>query len=86
VAVVVDEDFASDRVVHFVRQWRPEYVEDVALFDAYVGAPIASGRKSLAYTISYRAADRTLTDEEVNPLHAELVEALVRELGVELRQ
>jgi phenylalanyl-tRNA synthetase beta chain len=86
VAVVVDEDFASDRVVHFVRQWRPEVVEDVALFDAYVGAPIASGRKSLAYTISYRAADRTLTDEEVNALHAELVVALVRELGVELRQ
>ena len=70
VAVVVDEDFASDRVVHFVRQWRPELVEDVALFDAYVGAPIPPGQKSLAYTISYRAADRTLTDEEVNGLHA----------------
>jgi phenylalanyl-tRNA synthetase beta chain len=86
VAVVVDEDFASDRVVHFVRQWRPELVEDVALFDAYAGAPIPPNRKSLAYTISYRAADRTLTDEEVNALHAELVAALVRELGVELRQ
>jgi phenylalanyl-tRNA synthetase beta chain len=86
VAIVVKEDFASDRVVHFVRQWRPELVEDVALFDAYAGAPIPSGRKSLAYSISYRAADRTLTDEEVNALHAELVAALVRELGVELRQ
>ena len=86
VAVVVDEDFASDRVVQFVRQWRPELVEDVALFDAYAGAPIATGRKSLAYTISYRAADRTLTDDEVNGLHAELTAALTRQLGVELRQ
>ena len=86
VAVVVNEDFASDRVVHFVRQWRPELVEDVALFDAYVGAPIPPGQKSLAYTISYRAADRTLTDEEVNGLHAELVAALSSELGVVLRQ
>jgi phenylalanyl-tRNA synthetase beta chain len=86
VAVVVEEEFASDRVVHFVRQWRPEVVEDVALFDSYTGAPIAAGRKSLAYTISYRAADRTLTDEEVNTLHAELVAALGRQLGIELRQ
>jgi phenylalanyl-tRNA synthetase beta chain len=86
VAVVVDEDFASDRVVHFVRQWRPELVEDVALFDAYVGAPIPPGQKGLAYSISYRAADRTLTDDEVNALHAELVAALRRELGVVLRQ
>ena len=86
VAVVVAEDFASDRVVQFVRQWRPELVEDVALFDAYVGAPIPSGQKSLAYSISYRAADRTLTDEEVNDLHAQLVTALTRDLGVTLRQ
>ena len=86
VAVVVDGDFASDRVVQFVRQWRPELVEDVALFDAYDGTGIARGKKSLAYTISYRAADRTLTDEEVNALHAELVAALVQQLGVALRQ
>jgi phenylalanyl-tRNA synthetase beta chain len=86
VAVVVDEDFASDRVVQFVRQWRPEYVEDVALFDTYAGAPIPTGKKSLAYTISYRAADRTLTDEEVNALHSELVAALSQQLGAELRQ
>lgn len=86
VALVVDEDFASERVVQFVRQWRAEYVEDVGLFDRYAGPPIPSGKKSLAYTISYRAADRTLTDDEVNGLHAELIRALTTQLGVELRQ
>jgi len=85
-AVVVDEDFASDRVVQFVRQWRPELVEDVALFDAYTGAPIPAGKKSLAYAITYRAADRTLTDEVVNALQEELLPALTGALGVELRQ
>ncbi|MGH7786745.1 MAG: phenylalanine--tRNA ligase subunit beta, partial [Candidatus Binatia bacterium] len=85
IAVVVNEDFASERVVQFVRQWRPELVEDIALFDAYTGAPIAAGRKSLAYAIAYRAADRTLTDDEVNALQDELMAALTRELGVELR-
>jgi phenylalanyl-tRNA synthetase beta chain len=85
-AIVVDGDFASERVSHFVRQWRPEFVEDVLMFDAYTGASVAPGKKSLAYTISYRAPDRTLTDEEVNALHAELIAALTRQLGVELRQ
>ncbi len=85
VAIVVDGAFASDRVVRFVRQWRPELVEDIVMFDAYRGAPIPAGKKSLAYAISYRAADRTLTDEEVNALHTELTAALVRQLGVELR-
>jgi phenylalanyl-tRNA synthetase beta chain len=86
IAVVVDEDFASEKVVRFVRQWQPELVEAVALFDAYSGAPIPPGKKSLAYSITYRAAERTLTDEEVNALHAQLITALGCELGVEQRQ
>jgi len=86
VAIVVDEDFASERVVHFVRQWRPELVTDVALFDVYVGAPIAAGKKSLAYSVAYRSADRTLTDEAVNALQDELRVALTRDLGVALRE
>jgi phenylalanyl-tRNA synthetase beta chain len=86
VAIVVDEDFASDRVVRFVRQWRPELVADVALFDVYVGAPMAAGKKSLAYSVAYRAADRTLTDEAVNALQDDLRAALTRDLGVALRE
>jgi phenylalanyl-tRNA synthetase beta chain len=85
-ALVGDQDFASNRVVEFVRQWRNELVEDVTLFDEYVGAPIAPGKKSLAYSISYRASERTLTDEEVNALHEELTAALQGTLPVELRQ
>lgn len=86
VAVIADEDFASGRVLQFIRQWRRDLVEDVSLFDAYVGEPIPPGKKSLAYSIAYRAAERTLTDEEVNVLHGELTAALCTALGLELRQ
>jgi phenylalanyl-tRNA synthetase beta chain len=86
VAVVVDEGFPSERIVQFVRQWRPDLIEEVSLFDAYTGAPIPDGYKSLAYSIAYRAGDRTLTDEEVNGLQSELRAALTRELGVALRE
>jgi phenylalanyl-tRNA synthetase beta chain len=84
-AVVVDAEFASNRIIHFVLQWRKDRVEDVSLFDEYVGAPIPDGKKSLAYAISYRAAERTLTDDEVNALQAELIEKLKAEFAVELR-
>ncbi len=86
IAVLVDEAFAAEQVVQCVRQWQPTLVEDVALFDAYTGAPIPPGRKSLAYTIAYRAADRTLTDDEVNALQDGLRAMLTRELGVTLRE
>lgn len=86
VAVVADEGFASDRVIHFLREKRHQLVEDIVLFDQYSGAPIPAGKKSLAYSISYRAPDRTLTDDEVNRVHDELVAAMSRELPVELRR
>lgn len=86
VAVVVEEGYPSERVVQFVRQWQPDLIEEVSLFDTYAGAPIPAGRKSLAFTITYRAGDRTLTDDEVNGLQSELRGALTRELGVALRE
>ena len=87
VAVVVDAAFASDDLVQFVRTWRrgADVIERVELFDQYVGPPIADGRKSLAYSIAYRAADRTLTDAEVNDLHGALLAALRDALPVEMR-
>jgi phenylalanyl-tRNA synthetase beta chain len=86
VAIVADADFASDRVNRFVRQWSDQVVERVVLFDQYMGPPIPEGKKSLAYSIAYRAADRTLTDDEVNELHQRLVSDLTAALAVELRR
>jgi len=57
----------------------------VRLFDCYRGAPIAAGKKSLAYTIAYRAPDRTLTDEEVNALHAAVLQRLAGRFALEFR-
>lgn len=85
-ALVVDLDFRSDDIVRFVREWNRDLVEAVRLFDEYVGSPIAPGKKSLAYSVAYRAADRTLTDEEVNALQDQLLSALEKRFRVEHRQ
>jgi phenylalanyl-tRNA synthetase beta chain len=86
-AVVADENFASDELIRFVRQWNggSGLIEDVQLFDLYVGEPIPAGKKSLAYSISYRAPDRTLMDIEVGEMHAQLIAALKDTLNVEPR-
>lgn len=86
-AVVADENFASDQVIRLVKTWTggEQLIEDVFLFDQYVGAPIPRGKKSLAYSICYRALDRTLTDAEVNAMHTRLIAAVQDTLHVEPR-
>lgn len=87
VAVLAERNFASSKVVEHVHHWQQSHplLEDIVLFDQYDGPPIPDGKKSLAYSISYRAADRTLTDGEINSLHDELKQALLAALPVELR-
>jgi phenylalanyl-tRNA synthetase beta chain len=85
-AIVAEDGFVAGEVNRFVREWGNEWIETVELFDQYRGAQIPGGKKSLAFSIVYRAADRTLTDEEVNAVHMRLTEDLTRALGVELRR
>ena len=59
-------------------------LEKIELFDVYKGSQIAQGKKSVAFNISMRASDRTLTDEEVNGAMSKILKAL-EELGVQIR-
>jgi phenylalanyl-tRNA synthetase beta chain len=84
-AVVVDESFPARRIINWLKDQRHSLIEDVEVFDQYRGAPIPEGKKSLAYTISYRAEDRTLTDAEVQDLHQDLVSRIGERFGAQLR-
>jgi phenylalanyl-tRNA synthetase beta chain len=85
IAMVVDDDFAADAIRDEVRALAEPLIESVRLFDCYRGAPIPPGKKSLAYTIAYRAPDRTLTDEEVNALQDRVRRHLAGRFALELR-
>jgi phenylalanyl-tRNA synthetase beta chain len=85
IAVVVDEAFPAGEIVEEIRALGSSEIESVRLFDCYRGVPIPGGKKSLAYTIAYRAADRTLTDDEVNGLHATVLARLTGRFALELR-
>jgi phenylalanyl-tRNA synthetase beta chain len=84
-AIVVDRDFASQQVINWIKNLGEALIENVEVFDQYFGAPIPEGKKSLAYKVSYRAPDRTLTDLEVNALHQSLVERIGKTFGAEMR-
>ena len=61
-------------------------LEDVNLFDVYEGKGLPEGTKSLAFTLKFRAADRTLKDEEVNKTFTALLEKISAKNGYEIRQ
>ncbi len=62
-----------------------DLLESVELFDEYQGEKVPKGQRSLAFRLTYRASDRTLTDAEVEPVHNKVRESLVEKFGVTLR-
>jgi phenylalanyl-tRNA synthetase beta chain len=62
-----------------------DLVGSVVLFDVFEGPPLPEGTKSLAYSVDFRAPDRTLTDEEADGAVEAIVERLARDVGARLR-
>lgn len=85
IAVVVDEDLFVAEVEKVIKEAGRGFVEKTALFDVYKGPNIPEGKKSVAFSIWYRSYEKTLTDEEVNEVHARIVKALEEKLGAKLR-
>jgi phenylalanyl-tRNA synthetase beta chain len=84
-AIIIDRDFPSQQIIAWIKDRREALIQNVGVFDQYVGSSIPEGKKSLAYKISYRADDRTLTDSEVNALHQNLVDQIAKLFSAQLR-
>ncbi|MGH7826842.1 MAG: phenylalanine--tRNA ligase subunit beta [Candidatus Binatia bacterium] len=84
-AIVVDKGFSARQVVNWINDLGLVLIERVEVFDQYYGSPIPEGKKSLAYKISYRAGDRTLTDTEVSALHQDVVDRVGKTFDAQLR-
>jgi len=86
IAVVVDENISAAKIKDIIRTFPSELIEDISVFDFYKGSSIPEGKKSLAFGIVYRSKEKTLTDEEVEELHALLVRHILEKIGGELRE
>ena len=81
VAVVIDEDVPAARVAQALRGGAGETLESLTLFDVYRGDQVGEGRKSLAYRLTFRAPDRTLTTDEVSGLRDRALAAAAQAVG-----
>jgi phenylalanyl-tRNA synthetase beta chain len=85
-AIVVDADLSSERLEQVIRSAGGSLLCALQVFDVYVDAQrLGAGKKSVAFSLSYQALDRTLTSEEVDKAHERLLSKLVKATGGELR-
>lgn len=85
IALVLDEAVKHEDVVQLIRKANPKDMERFELFDIYQGKGIEKGKKSLAYSFTYRSDKQTLTDKKVNKVHQKLIDFLCKQLGASLR-
>ncbi|MDO4859930.1 MAG: phenylalanine--tRNA ligase subunit beta [Bacillota bacterium] len=86
IAVVVDDDIPVGQMVSIITFAGGELLEDVKLFDIYRGEQAGEGKKSVAFTLTYRDPEKTLTDEEVTEVHDKIVNALTTGVEAVLRE
>ncbi|NCD31915.1 MAG: phenylalanine--tRNA ligase subunit beta [Spartobacteria bacterium] len=86
IALIATTDLLNEDIEKVILNAAPKELESIELFDIYEGKNIAEGHRSLAYSLVYRAIDRTMTDEEVNAFHERIKDALRKALRIELRE
>jgi phenylalanyl-tRNA synthetase beta chain len=84
IAVIVDESVPASRVEALIRQTGGKTLTKVHLFDVYRGEQIGTGKKSLAYSLTYQS-DKTMTDAEAAAIRNKIVKRLEHEVGAKLR-
>ena len=85
VAMLVPEAVTHAEVLAVVKKAKPANLVDTRLFDVFRGKNVPEGQKSLAYSFTYRSAEGTLTDKDVNGAHEPLVAALQSQLNATIR-
>jgi phenylalanyl-tRNA synthetase beta chain len=86
IAVVVEETLPANEIQNMIKGFASELIETVSIFDVYRGEHIPLGKKSIAFNIVYRSHERTLRDDEIERVHAELVDSVLQRTGGELRR
>jgi phenylalanyl-tRNA synthetase beta chain len=84
-ALVVDEDVPTDKVEATIRQVGKPLLVDVLLFDVYRGEQVGTGKKSLAYSLTFQSPDKTLTSEETAQQREQIVRRVAQEYGAQIR-
>ena len=85
-AILVDKNITSQEIQTTIKKYGGSLLTNIEIFDVYTGKNISENKKSMAYALSFSAKDKTLTDEEINPIMEKIVAGLAKQLGAELRK
>ena len=85
-AFVCDEDLEIGKIEEIMTLAGGKLVEKIKLFDVYRGEQLGENKKSVAFSVTMRAADHTLTDEEADKTSKKILTLLEKELGITLRK
>jgi phenylalanyl-tRNA synthetase beta chain len=78
-AFVVSKDVTAIEMIHTIETSAGALLESVRLFDVYQGTNIGEGKKSMAFSLRFRAADKTLNSEEIAKLRSQIVSAIEKQ-------
>lgn len=85
-AVVVDKGITSQEIQIAIKKSAGSLLSEIQVFDVYTGENIGENKVSIAYSLTFMAKDKTLTDEEINPILEKIITDLNKKLGAELRK
>lgn len=85
-SIVVDRKVTNEMIGKAVKKAAGSLLMDTKLFDIYTGSNIDKTKKSMAYSLTFGAKDKTLTDDEINAVLEKIIASLKKELGAELRK
>ena len=85
-ALIVNDDVTAGSLLESIQKSGGKFLESVKLFDVYKGKPLQATEKSLAFSMLFRAADRTLTDEEVNSAIEKIMARVKNDFNAEIRK
>ncbi len=85
-SMLVDKDITSQEIKMAIKKLGGSLLTEIEVFDVYTGKNINENKKSIAYSLTFSAKDRTLTDEEINPIMEKIITGLEKQIGAELRK
>jgi len=84
-AVIADKNVTSEEIAKTIKKAAGNLLKNSKVFDVYTGENVEKGKKSIAYSLEFEAADRTLTDDEINDILNKIIQALEKQ-NMEIRK
>ncbi len=84
-SILIDKSILSETVTDLIRNSSQPILNRVELYDQFEGKKLEKGKKSLTFALSFQSPEKTLTDEEVNPVFDKIITTLHEKLGATLR-